>query len=61
MCKVEVCSLKRGALFTDALLTFERGRYNPSSQCYICHFVDSTGVPTDKYMNFRPFDLVEKI
>lgn len=61
MSKVQVRSLKRFALFFDGSCIFERGRYNRSSQCYICHLVDSNGFVTDKYMNYRPTDLVEKI
>lgn len=61
MCKVQVRSLKRFALFVDGSRTFERGRYDPSSQCYICHIVDSNSVATDNYMIFRPYDLVIKL
>ena len=60
MSKVQVRSLKRFDLFVDASRIFERGRYNRSSQCYICHFVDSNGVVSDLYMNYRPYDLVSK-
>ena len=61
MPKVPVRTLKRFALFVDGSRIFERGRYNRSSQCYICPLVDSNGFVTDKYMNYRPTDLVEKI
>lgn len=58
---VQVRSLMRFALFIDGSCTFQRGRFNRSSQCYICHQIDSNGHVTDKYMNYRPYDFVYKI